>query len=168
LFPIASLFPILPQVKSDDLGAAATSDPPAYAKPMGALPRKIVGFEPQAGECEKLNRLNGSEHIFLPHGIGDGSPRTFYECSSPYCSSLFEPDIALGDKFHNLGDLLRLVGTHQIQTRRLDDFAETTGTDFLKVDVLGGELRVLQGAVERLRTILAVHIEVEFLPLYKN
>ena len=155
-------------MKIVDVGASVTPDPPAYGKLLGALPCKVVGFEPEAAECEKLNRLNGSEHIFLPHAIGDGSLRTFYECSSPYCSSLFEPDIALADKFHNLGELLRVVGTRQIQTKRLDDFAETAGTDFLKVDVQGGELLVLQGAVERLRTILAVHVEVEFLPLYKD
>jgi FkbM family methyltransferase len=168
LFSIASLFPSLPQVKIVDVGAADTPDPPAYAKLLGNFPCKVVGFEPLAEECEKLNRLNGSDHIFLPHAIGDGSVRTFYECSSPYCSSLFEPDIALADKFHNLADLLRVVGTRQIQTRKLDDFVETEGTDFLKVDVQGGELLVLQGAVERLKSVLAVHIEVEFLPLYKN
>jgi FkbM family methyltransferase len=168
LFPIASLFPILPQVKIVDVGAAAGSDPPAYARLLQTLPCQVVGFEPQADECEKLNRQNGSKHIFLPHAIGDGSVRTFYECRSSYCSSLFEPDIALADKFHNLGELLGVVGTRQIQTRRLDDFAETAGADFLKVDVQGGELLVLQGAVERLRRVLAVHVEVEFLPLYKN
>ena len=81
---------------------------------------------------------------------------------------MFEPNEALADKFQNLGELLRVVGTRTLETRRLDDFAETTGADFLKIDVQGGELLVLQGAVERLRDVLVVHTEVEFLPLYKN
>ena len=169
MFPIASFLPALAAHEDHRCRALpSVPRPPAYAKLLGTFPCEVVGFEPDATECEKLNRLKGSQHIFLPYAIGDGSQRTFYECASPYCSSLFEPDIELADKFQNLGDLLRVVGTRQIQTRRLDDFAETAGADFLKVDVQGGELLVLQGAVERLRSILAVHIEVEFLPLYKD
>jgi hypothetical protein len=81
---------------------------------------------------------------------------------------LFEPNEALAYKFQYLGEPLRVVGTRTVETRRLDDFAETTGADFLKVDVQGDELLVLQGALERLRDVLVVHTEVEFLPLYKN
>jgi len=168
LFPIASLLPQLPRAKIIDVGAAEGPEGPVYTKLMGALPCEVVGFEPDVAECEKLNRQAGSTHLYLPHAIGDGSRRTFYECTSPYCSSLFEPNIALADKFQNLGDLLRVVGTRPIETRRLDDLSETANADFLKVDVQGGELLVLQGAIERLRSILAVHIEVEFLPLYKD
>jgi hypothetical protein len=50
----------------------------------------------------------------------------------------------------------------------LDDLPETAGADFLKLDVQGAELLVLEGAVARLADILVVHVEVEFLPLYKN
>jgi FkbM family methyltransferase len=168
LFSIASIVPALPRINIVDVGAADAADPPAYARLTDALPCDVVGFEPGATECEKLNALNRPGHLYLSHAIGDGSQRTFYECSAPYCSSLFEPDEALADKFQNLGELLRVVGTRTLETRRLDDFAETTGADFLKIDVQGGELLVLQGAVQRLRDVLVVHTEVEFLPLYKK
>ena len=131
------------------------------------LPCDVVGFEPGAAECEKLNALNRPGHLYLPHAIGDGRQRTFYECNAPYCSSLFEPNEALAGKFQNLEGLLH-VGTRTLETRRLDDFAETIGADFLKIDVQGGELLVLQGAVKQLRDVLVVHTEVEFLPLYKE
>ena len=168
LFSIASIVPALPRIKLVDVGAAEGTDPPAYARLIGALSCEIVGFEPQAAECEKLNALNRPGHHYLPHAIGDGAQRTFYECSKPQCSSLFEPNEALAYKFQYLGEPLRVMGTRALQTRRLDDLTETTGADFLKVDVQGGELLVLQGAAKRLRDVLVVHIEVEFLPLYKN
>jgi FkbM family methyltransferase len=168
LFSIASIVPALPRIKIVDVGAADATDPPAYAGLTGRLPCDVVGFEPGAAECERLNALNRPGHLYLPYAIGDGSQRTFYECSKQHCSSLFEPNEALAYKFQYLGEPLRVVGTRTVETKRLDDFAETAGADFLKVDVQGGELLVLQGAVERLREVLVVHTEVEFLPLYKN
>jgi FkbM family methyltransferase len=121
-----------------------------------------------AAACEKLNARAIPGHIYLPHAIADGAPRRFYECNASECSSLLEPNNALADKFNNLDHLLRVVGSWTMETRRLDDLTETAGADFLKIDVQGGELLVLQGAEKRLAEMLVVHTEVEFLPLYKN
>ena len=110
LFSIASIVPALPRIKIVDVGAADATEPPAYARLTAGLPCDVVGFEPGAAECEKLNALNRPGHLYLPHAIGDGSRRTFYECSAPYCSSLFEPNEALADKFQNLEELLRDSG----------------------------------------------------------
>ncbi|HET9404582.1 MAG TPA: FkbM family methyltransferase, partial [Burkholderiales bacterium] len=55
-----------------------------------------------------------------------------------------------------------------VLTRRLDDIPEVSGTDFLKLDVQGGEIMVLNGAVRTLRDVLVIHAEAEFLPMYKN
>jgi FkbM family methyltransferase len=168
LFPIASFLPVLPRIRIVDVGAVDTTEAAAYARLINALPCTVVGFEPGADDCDKLNARNRPDHLYFAHAIGDGSPRTFYECRAPYCSSLFEPNIALADKFQNLGELLSVVATRPLETKRLDDLAETAGTDYLKIDVQGGELAVLRGAVERLRDVLVVHTEVEFLPLYKD
>jgi FkbM family methyltransferase len=168
LLPIAPILPALPRLKIVDVGAAATPDGPAYVKLMKALPCEVIGFEPAAAECEKLNALKMPGHFYLPYAIGDGSARTFYECQSSDTSSLFEPNNALTEKFQSLGEPLHVASSRGVQTRRLDDLPETSGADFLKVDVQGGELLVLQGAEQRLRDVLIVHTEVEFLPLYKG
>jgi FkbM family methyltransferase len=168
LFSIASIVPGLPRIKIVDVGAADAIDAPAYAALTGALPCDVVGFEPQTAECEKLNAVKRPGHLYLPHAIGDGTQRTFYECNYPQCSSLFEPNEALASKFQYLAEPMRVVGTLTLQTRRLDDFPETAGADFLKIDVQGAELLVLEGAVKSLRDVLVVHVEVEFLPLYKD
>src|SRR5258705_3159314 len=42
---------------------------------------KIVGFEPVAAECDKLNAMAGAGCIYLPYAIGDGSKGTFRICN---------------------------------------------------------------------------------------
>ncbi len=168
MFPIASLFANLPPLKIVDVGAAAGSDPPAYARLLQGLSCDVVGFEPDMPAFERLIAAAKAGHSYLPYVIGDGSRHAFYHCSAPHCSSLFEPDTALAARFHNLAELLEVVDIREVETRRLDDIEETEGVDFLKLDVQGGELLVLQGAEARLKQTLVVHTEVEFVPLYKN
>jgi FkbM family methyltransferase len=169
MFPIASALPELPHIKIVDVGALSLGeekDP--YARLMRALPCEVIGFEPVARECERLNRNARPGCRYLPYAIGDGSQQTFYECNAPMTSSLLEPDETLLGMFHELLDVTRVVDRRPVQTVRLDDVAEARGADYLKLDVQGGELMVLQGAAERLRELLVVHTEVEFLPMYRS
>jgi len=159
--------PALPVLKIVDVGAMAKGVD-AYAPLTKVLPCEVIGFEPVAPECEKLARMNVSGRTYLPYFIGDGSVRTFYECNRTMTSSLFEPNTPLLAKFHNLENLTRVVKTSSVQTKRLDDIPETAGVDFLKLDVQGAELLVLSGAQSRLKDVLVVHTEVEFVPLYKG
>lgn len=166
---ILSIIPDLPCVKIVDVGAMWNGEHNIpYARLEKTVPCKVIGFEPVAEECEKLNRMGRPGCAYLPHVIGDGTRRTFYECNDPMTSSVFEPNIELLAKFHRLGELARVVATRLVETRRLDDLPEVEGADYLKLDVQGGELMVLQGAVETLRNVLVVHTEAEFAPLYKN
>ena len=139
-----------------------------YAPLLGALECDVIGFEPVAAELEKLNRTKKESELFLPYFIGDGSIRTFYECNASMTSSLFEPNTALLQKFQNLEELVRVVKTSSVATKRLDDIDEVKGTDFLKVDVQGAELLVFRGAEKLLSDVLVIHTEVEFLELYKG
>lgn len=166
---IASILPPLPRLRIVDVGAMWTgADADRYANLVRALPCDVIGFEPVAAEYQKLVALNRSQHRYFPDFIGDGSLRTFYECRAPYTSSLFEPDLAMARNFEYLAEALQVVRTHQVQTTRLDDIAETAGVDFLKVDVQGGEIMVFQGAPACLKSAVIVDVEVDFIPLYKN
>jgi hypothetical protein len=79
-------------------------------------------------------------------------------------SSLLEPNMALLDQFTGFAELFRVVATRPVATRRLDDVPQAAGADYLKLDVQGAELMVLDGAAETLRSVLVVHTEAEFAP----
>jgi FkbM family methyltransferase len=170
MFPISLLLPPFPRLKIVDVGAMHLGEgAEPYADLLKSVPCEIIGFEPNVAECEKLIKSGkeGSSH-FLPYFIGDGSTQTFHECNFAMTSSLFEPDTALLAKFHNLEELMRVTKKYPVQTKRLDDIPEIKDTDFLKVDVQGGELLVFHGAVQTLKDVLVIETEAIFVPLYKH
>lgn len=169
MFRIADLIPPLPRLKIIDVGAMSLGDgTEPYAMLIDALPCEVIGFEPVETELAKLQASIRHGHSYLPHFIGDGSARTFYECNMPMTSSLFEPNTELLDKFQNLGNATRVVRKHRVQTVRLDDIPEARNADFLKVDVQGGEVLVYRGAQKTLDEVLVIHTEVSFVCLYKD
>lgn len=169
LFPIAEILPRLPRIKIVDVGAMSLGEgTEPYAALLKATPCDLYGFEPVAGEFEKLKAAAKPGQHFLPHFVGDGSTRTFHECNHPMTSSLYEPNTALLSKFNNLEELVRVAKCYPVQTTRLDDMPEVAGTDLLKVDVQGAELLVFKGAEKLLADVLVIQTEVEFAELYKG
>jgi FkbM family methyltransferase len=169
LFRVSPLLPPLPPLRIVDVGAMSIGqETEPYAPLLRTVSCEVVGFEPIAAELEKLNALHRGQRRFLPYVIGDGSPQIFHECSHPMTSSLLEPDSDLVARFQNLEELMRVTKRYPVETKRLDDIAEVKGADFLKVDVQGGELLVLQGAVQTLKEVLVVQTEIEFVALYKK
>jgi FkbM family methyltransferase len=169
VFAIASILPPLPQFRIVDVGAMNMGDGnECYAPLLKITPCEVIGFEPVTSEFEKLRRTGKENERYLPYFVGDGSMRTFYECTFPMTSSLFEPNTDLLAKFQNLDELVRVVKTYPVQTTRLDDIPEVGGTDLLKVDVQGAELLVFRGGANMLGDVLVIQTEVEFVPLYKE
>ncbi|MHB1140928.1 MAG: FkbM family methyltransferase [Sulfuricaulis sp.] len=150
-----------------DIGAALTERPP-YQSLIDAGRAKITGFEPNARECERLNREYGEPHRFLPHFIGDGQPATFHETNWLLTGSLFEPNTPLLEKFQNLAELMTPVATHPVSTARIDDVSEIGDVDYIKIDVQGSELAVFQNASRALSGAILIQTEVEFVELYKG
>ncbi|HXZ86398.1 MAG TPA: FkbM family methyltransferase [Myxococcota bacterium] len=167
MFPISLVLPEPPPLKIVDVGAMSVGADP-YERLAEQMPCTVIGFEPLEEECRKLNAAARPGRRFLPYVIGDGSEQTFHECAVAYTSSLLEPDAALLGHFTGFAEMLRVVARRRVRTRRLDDVPEAEGADYLKLDVQGAELMVLDGAARVLQGVLAVHTEAEFLPLYRN
>jgi FkbM family methyltransferase len=170
LFPIAEIFSPL-RASIVDIGAM---DLGGEEDPFVRLSRRglasIIGFEPLPEECAKLNAKADATRRYLPYAIADGSRRTLHVTNTGMTSSLLPPNGPLISLFMNLAELMQVVRTEQIDTRRLDDIPEIAqaGCDMIKADVQGLEFEIFSNAENVLSSCLLVQTEVEFVPLYEN
>eukprot|EP00392_Amoebophrya_sp_AT5.2_P001998 g2003.t1 len=123
----------------------------------------VIGFDPN-----EAYRKSYPNMILFPHFVGDGTRRVFYETQNGLSGSLLEPNVDVVSKYDQLEEAYKVVVQQYVPTVRLDDILRPNGydVDFLKVDVQGAELLVLQGAAETLESVVVVDVEVHFQPLY--
>lgn len=151
-----------------DIGAMSLGQAESWQSLVDRGLATLLGFEPQAEECARCNAESGSGYRYLPEAIGDGNSWPFHQCRFAATSSIFEPNTDFVCQFHGLSELMEVVETSTMPTRRLDDIEEARATDFLKLDVQGAELIILQNALETLDHVSMIQTEVSFVPLYKN
>lgn len=164
--PFSQLTGHAPRQKVVDVGAYQISGDPIYWPLLKDSESELVGFEPNPVALANLKSDPNRRGIFLPNAIGDGRRRTLHICAATDMSSLYAPDPAILKLFHGFSTWGQVTEMREIDTSRLDDLSETEGMTFLQMDIQGAELLALQNAQNRLRGTLALHLEVEFLPLY--
>lgn len=151
-----------------DVGAANINGTPQYAPLLKYENCHLVGFEPSKESFEALLRLDRPNATYLQCAIGDGKPHTLHVCASAGMTSLLEPNPEILSLFHGFPLWGNVVAREQIETCRLDDIPETEGVTFLEMDIQGAELLALTHATKCFESVSVLHIEVEFLPMYKN
>lgn len=132
----------------------------------------VFGFDPDAAECERLNKKYASDYVTaVPIGLSSTTgPKTLYLTREPACSSLIQPDAYLTSNYPALGCATE-IGRTEIQTTTLDEWSSAAGLpgiDYLKIDTQGTELDILMGGQRQLKTVRAIEVEVEFNPIYKG
>jgi FkbM family methyltransferase len=156
-----------------EVGAAPLGD---QVEPFQALldlfpGSSISAFELDPAVCAELNMKAPPGVRYYASALGRADEqRTLYETVYPLCTSLYEPDERYADVYQML-DVMRLKSTSTVQTTSLDRFVRENaigGVDFIKMDIQGAELDVLQGGGQTLSSVLAIVCEVEFVPLYKG
>ncbi len=163
------LGPAAPFFTLVDIGAMELEGETDIFEPVRIRGRhRIVGFEPIAEECAKLNAKAPKEHTYLPYAVGDGTEREFKQCNFPMTSSLYEPNAEFIKYFQQLPDLKKVVKRTKMKTVRLDDIPEVPLIDAIKIDVQGAELDCLIGGRQKLSRATMIVAEVEWVPLYKD
>jgi FkbM family methyltransferase len=165
----AALQPILERLLGDQrlniADAGAAYGLPGHLRMLAPVSLLCL-FEPHVQRAEELRReLGGDVRVFQTALSGQGGERTLYVTNVPTGSSLLPPG---SDAAMSLTERSYFfpVEERRIQTRRLQDVLGETGItrlDFMKADVQGAELEIVQGLGERLgRTLLGVELEVGF------
>lgn len=126
---------------------------------------RLIGFDASAAECEHLNRAaKQGGHEYHARIIGGRTGRaTFYTTKFAHSCGLYQgnPDYIGRFPFTNMD----VIASHEVDTTTLDTFAKEIGldqTDFIKIDVEGAEMDVLEGAIESLRDRKVLGIKTEF------
>jgi protein O-GlcNAc transferase len=164
---LIEFFPELSPIEILDVGAAI-GETPSYQPLVDAGRARVIGFEPNTDECQRLNEVYGGTHRFFPHFVGDGKPAIFNETNWVLTGSLLEPNTPLLKKFQNLHEVTTPVARHPVNTVRLDDLMDLGNIDFIKIDIQGGELAVFQNALRVLAGAMVIQTEVEFVEMYKQ
>jgi len=151
-----------------DVGANPIDGEPPYKAMLAAGLCEVIGFEPQAQALARLEQKKGPFEHYLPYALADGTQRTLHVCELEGMTSLLVPDparLALFNLFPIWGTVKERI---PVTTHKLDDIAEITAMDFLKMDVQGAECEVLAHGRAKLKDTVMVQTEVSFVPLYRG
>jgi FkbM family methyltransferase len=145
-----------------DIGARG-GPPPEFESMQGYV--RYVGFEPDPEECDRLSKAGLGEFFPLMVGGADGAVRLNVYSDRGY-SSVYE----LADRYTRLWrrDVLldRVLERNAVT---LDSFVTNNPglcPDYLKLDVQGAELAILQAGQDTLGQTGLVEVEVEFAEMY--
>ena len=132
----------------------------------------VTSFEPQAEQRARLGPDSYGGRV-LSDVLGDGRPGIFHVTHYPGCTSLLEPDPAVINMFHGIDagppdGNFTVIREESVNTRRLDDIDECPMADYVKIDVQGAELLVLENGTAKIADAVVIDSEVEFVALYKN
>ena len=161
-----------PSLTMVDVGARPTDK---FKAPFHKLSRKfkssrVLAFDADAEHCEQWNGQSPGNVRFYPYALGrTNESRSFNRYRSPEHSSFYPVNLELAPLFHG-PDGIWPIDSVTVETVSLDWFLARNGfgdVDFLKADVQGAELEVLQGGITALADCLMLVLEVTFIPIYK-
>ncbi len=152
-----------------DIGAAFFGQNQLYQKLLDRNLATLIAFEPDDKERKKLQEHLGPQAKVLPYAVGDGQQRTMHVCPEGLgMSSLLEPDQTNLSFFNNFAAWGSVERTIEVETVRLDDCDDVGKIDYLKMDVQGSELMILENGEDKLSSCAMMQLEVAFITLYKN
>lgn len=115
---------------------------------------KVIGFEPDGDECDRLNKTHPNRKYY-PHALwGSTTTRSFYLCERGATSSMYPPNEEHNQVYlhkYNSGRVPQQI--FDVECVALGDvLAPEDQPDFIKIDTQGAELEILKGAEKTLKS----------------
>jgi FkbM family methyltransferase len=164
---ITSLINLLPDkslIKFIDIGAAD-----GLSNKWKDISQNLHYFAFEPDERSDLdNNINhfGKIDIFRKAVWKTNEPVQFNLTRKEQNSSCYKPNISFLKNFPDI-ERFTIENTLDLIPVKISDL-NIGQIDFIKLDIQGGELNVLQGIGNKLTNTIGLEIEVEFLELYKN
>lgn len=166
---LQALLGLAEAIQIADIGAAAINETPVYVPLLQAGAAHLNAFEGDPRQIEAIRQAYPQAATVFPDFVADGSEQTLYlMAAASGMSSLLKPNaaaLAFFNGFERFGEVLSVA---QVGTKRLDDIAGLPDIDFLKMDVQGAELAVMQNGLRKLSRCVAVQLEVSWVCLYEG
>ena len=167
---LANLLRLFPNLFLADIGSAGGTPPPyCYLSEL----MTVINFEPDSRVDPSFNLGEIKAVAIGPKKLG-----TFYLNKRPFTSSLLPPNQPVVERYDFSqfkdanGQIFETVGEKEVQTLGFDEALSEFGKpspDFIKIDVQGLTLEVLESARDSLLSrTLGAQMEVEFLESYKG
>ena len=133
---------------------------------------QVISFEPDPEEFENLlQKKRDNDTVFNSALFDREGEIKLYLTKAPGCSSVFRPNTRFLEQFPE-AERYEVVDEQKVSAATLDSVVSKNAIrdiDFLKIDVQGAELAVLNGATKTLdQQIFGVHVEVEFHEMYSS
>ena len=161
-----SAMPFKDEIALVDIGAAGDLEP-RWKK----IEKHLVyyGFEPDSRSYKELEEkpVNVKRRKLFQTALWDSARSLeFNMCSKPQVSSHFFPNFSFLDRFPDI-QRFGIDYKSSLECIALDDL-EISPCDFIKIDVQGGELAILQGASKTLENAFGIEAEIEFIKIYEE
>lgn len=165
-----------------DGGALAAFNDPRW-RVFDASRLRLYGFEPNEAEVADLNRRAAAEGLdfrYEPVGLwSEPGHVTFYSNKNAGGGAFYEQNRDVTDrwKFQNTEakfdsrDIFYPIGQEQWRVTSIDRWAADAGVtdlDFMKLNVQGAELEILQGSTSLLGRVIGVMAEMSFVESYRK
>ena len=132
----------------------------------------LVSFEPDKQEFESLLKTKRKNDCIYSCALSKESGNALLNLTkSRGCSSIYKPNYKFLENFPE-SERYIIDDVVDIKTDSLDELhsrQELADIDFIKIDVQGSELDILEGGQKILsEKIIGIEVEVEFQPLYEG
>ena len=126
-----------------------------------------VGFEPdKRSEIIEPNEKYASKKI-IRNALWNSKDKIILNLArKPQLSSYYLPNSDFTNLFSD-SQRFDIINNVKLESVKLDDI-EINNCDFIKLDIQGGELKVLEGSVNKLINCFGLQVEVGFASIYLN